>query len=77
MDKTYIDAVKLMLRIAPDVFAGNPFALKGGTAINLFVREMPRLSVDLDLVYVNRETPRQGIGVKRGRSTQSAIGRIL
>ena len=59
MDKTYIDAVKLMLRIAPDVFAGNPFALKGGTAINLFVREMPRLSVDLDLVYVNRETPRQ------------------
>jgi hypothetical protein len=48
-----------MLRIAPDVFEGTPFALKGGTAINLFVREMPRLSVDLDLVYVNRATPRQ------------------
>ncbi len=59
MDKTYIEAVKLMLRIAPDVFEGTPFALKGGTAINLFVREMPRLSVDLDLVYVNRATPRQ------------------
>jgi predicted nucleotidyltransferase component of viral defense system len=48
-----------MLRIAPDVFEATPFALKGGTAINLFVREMPRLSVDLDLVYVNRATPRQ------------------
>jgi hypothetical protein len=59
MDKAYIEAVKLMLRIAPDVFEGTPFALKGGTAINLFVREMPRLSVDLDLVYVNRATPRQ------------------
>ena len=50
MDKTYIDAVKLMLRIAPDVFDGQPLALKGGTAINLFVREMPPLSVDLDLI---------------------------
>jgi len=59
MDKTYIDAMKLMLRIAPDVFEETPFALKGGTAINLFVREMPRLSVDLDLVYVHRSTPRQ------------------
>lgn len=59
MDKAYIEAVKLMLRIAPDVFEETPFALKGGTAINLFVREMPRLSVDLDVVYVNRATARQ------------------
>ncbi len=28
------------------------FALKGGTAINLFVREIPRLSVDIDLTYL-------------------------
>jgi predicted nucleotidyltransferase component of viral defense system len=28
------------------------FALKGGTAINLFVRDMPRLSVDIDLTYL-------------------------
>jgi hypothetical protein len=28
------------------------FALKGGTAINFFVRDMPRLSVDIDLVYL-------------------------
>jgi len=32
MDKAYIEAVKLMLRIAPDVFEETTFALKGGTA---------------------------------------------
>jgi predicted nucleotidyltransferase component of viral defense system len=59
MDRAYIDTVRLMLRTCPDVFAGDLFALKGGTAINLFVREMPRLSVDLDLVYVKHATPRK------------------
>ncbi|MDM0032102.1 nucleotidyl transferase AbiEii/AbiGii toxin family protein [Variovorax sp. J22P271] len=39
-----------MTQVAPFVFADDVFALKGGTAINLFVRDMPRLSVDLDLV---------------------------
>jgi predicted nucleotidyltransferase component of viral defense system len=34
------------------------FALKGGTAINLFVRDMPRLSVDLDLVFLDHSLPR-------------------
>jgi predicted nucleotidyltransferase component of viral defense system len=34
------------------------FALKGGTAINLFIRDMPRLSVDLDLVFPNYRLPR-------------------
>ncbi|WP_245343909.1 nucleotidyl transferase AbiEii/AbiGii toxin family protein [Bradyrhizobium japonicum] len=35
------------------------FALKGGTAINLFVRDMPRLSVDLDLVFPDHTLPRE------------------
>jgi hypothetical protein len=48
-----------MLRTCPDVFAGDLLALKGGTAINLFVRDIPRLSVDLDLVYVKHSTPRK------------------
>ena len=76
MDKAYIDAVKLMLHIAPDVFEGNPFALKGGTAINLFVREMPRLSVDLDLVYVHRDTPRQTALEEISASLQSIAHRL-
>jgi len=58
MDKTYIDTVRLLLRVAPDVFAENLFALKGGTAINLFIRDMPRLSVDLDLVFTDHTLPR-------------------
>ena len=40
-----------MTRAAPAAFSGGRFALKGGTAINLFFRDMPRLSVDLDLVF--------------------------
>jgi predicted nucleotidyltransferase component of viral defense system len=51
MDKIYADTVRLLLRCATDVFKNDCFAMKGGTAINLFVRNMPRLSVDIDVVY--------------------------
>ncbi|MCH2222721.1 MAG: nucleotidyl transferase AbiEii/AbiGii toxin family protein, partial [Dechloromonas sp.] len=40
------------------VFTDGTIALKGGTAINLFVRDMPRLSVDLDLVFPDHRLPR-------------------
>jgi len=53
MTKTrYKEQVRLLLRILPHVAAEESFALKGGTAINLFVRDLPRLSVDIDLTYV-------------------------
>ncbi|CAJ8196053.1 Nucleotidyl transferase of uncharacterised function (DUF1814) [Burkholderia pseudomallei] len=58
MDKFFADTVRLLLRIAPDVFANDLFAMKGGTAINLFVQNMPRLSVDIDVVYVPPQTLR-------------------
>ena len=45
MDKTYADTVRLLLAVAPDVFANDIFAMKGGTAINLFVRDNPGKSV--------------------------------
>src|SRR6218665_2656211 len=51
MDKSYADTVRLLLAVAPEVFANEIFAMKGGTAINLFVQDMPRLSVDIDVVY--------------------------
>src|SRR5580700_10572733 len=51
MNQVYLDSARLMTRVAPLVFVDDTFALKGGTAINLFVRDMPRLSVDLDLVF--------------------------
>jgi predicted nucleotidyltransferase component of viral defense system len=59
MDKAYADTVRLLLSIAPDVFANDIFAMKGGTAINLFVRDMPRLSVDIDVVYTPLQTSRE------------------
>jgi len=58
VDKHYADTVRLLLAITPDVFANDIFALKGGTAINLFVQDMPRLSVDLDVVYLPWQVPR-------------------
>lgn len=58
MNKNYADTVRLLLTVAPDVFANDIFAMKGGTAINLFVQDMPRLSVDIDVVYLPWQTPR-------------------
>jgi predicted nucleotidyltransferase component of viral defense system len=48
----YRRQVALLVRVMPFVAAEKCFALKGGTAINLFVRDMPRLSVDIDLTYL-------------------------
>lgn len=48
----YRHQVALLLRVLPLVAEEPDFALKGGTAINLFVRDMPRLSVDIDLTYL-------------------------
>ena len=58
MDKTYVDTVRLLLESVPVIFQTPHFAMKGGTAINLFVRNMPRLSVDIDVVYTDHSTPR-------------------
>lgn len=52
MRQIYIDQVELLLRCLPHVEKQSCFALKGGTAINLFLSDMPRLSVDIDLVYL-------------------------
>lgn len=48
----YRQQVALLLEVLPLVGRESCFALKGGTAINLFVRDMPRLSVDIDLAYL-------------------------
>jgi len=53
MNKVYIDTVRLLLDIAPLVFQSKYFALKGGTALNLFVQDLPRLSVDIDVVFTD------------------------
>lgn len=48
----YRAQVELLIRSLPAVASAPDFALKGGTAINLFLRDMPRLSVDIDLTYL-------------------------
>jgi len=58
MNQTYLDTARLLTQVAPLVFTDGTFALKGGTAINLFIRDMPRLSVDLDLVFPDHSLPR-------------------
>jgi predicted nucleotidyltransferase component of viral defense system len=50
--KEYKNQVNLLLAVIPEVSKEKCFALHGGTAINLFIRNMPRLSVDIDLTYV-------------------------
>ncbi|WP_299528804.1 nucleotidyl transferase AbiEii/AbiGii toxin family protein [uncultured Lutibacter sp.] len=49
---SYKHQVSLLLQVLPEVAKESCFALHGGTAINLFIREMPRLSVDIDLTYI-------------------------
>ncbi len=46
-DSPYFRQAQLMLRVMPHVAAEECFALEGGTAIKLYVRDMPRLSVDM------------------------------
>ena len=52
VDELYRRQAALVVRTIPLVAQEPCFALKGGTAINLFVRDMPRLSVDIDLTYL-------------------------
>ncbi|MGY8526248.1 nucleotidyl transferase AbiEii/AbiGii toxin family protein [Paracidovorax citrulli] len=73
MDSAYADTVRLLLAVAPPVFTGNLLAMKGGTAINLFLRDMPRLSVDIDAVYLSREAIRDE-AIRAIRAELAAIG---
>lgn len=52
MNETYKKQVGLLIKIIPLLYRIKEFAIHGGTAINLFVRDMPRYSVDLDVTYI-------------------------
>lgn len=55
MFEAYNEKLKLLIKALPFVAEEKCFALHGGTAINLFVRDLPRLSVDIDLTYLPLE----------------------
>ncbi|WP_116812271.1 nucleotidyl transferase AbiEii/AbiGii toxin family protein [Steroidobacter cummioxidans] len=59
MNQVYLDTARLLTQVAPVVLSTDAFALKGGTAINLFIRDMPRLSVDLDLALIDHTLSRE------------------
>ena len=51
-DRRYAERVNLLVQILPVLAEEKRFALKGGTAIDLFELDMPRLSVDIDLTWL-------------------------
>ncbi len=75
----YKKQVALLLRVIPEVEKEECFALHGGTAINLFVRNMPRLSVDIDLTYLpveDRATTYENIGLSLEKIKKNIEERI-
>lgn len=75
----YKNQVALLLQVLPEVAKEKSFALHGGTAINLFVRDMPRLSVDIDLTYIpveDRVTSFKCI-IEGIKSIKTNLGKIL
>jgi CheY-like chemotaxis protein len=81
MDKGYIEVVRLLLESAPANFETPHFAMKGGTAINLFIEDLPRLSVDIDVVYTDHQATRDkvlksisgGLDATRKRLTKAGL----
>lgn len=59
MNGAYTATVRQLLDIAPVVFTTPHFAIKGGTALNLFLHNLPRLSVDIDVVFTNHSLGRE------------------
>ena len=68
---SYYQQVALLVRTLPLVAHESCFALKGGTAINLFVRDFPRLSVDIDLAYLPLERRAEALA-----NARAALARI-
>ena len=75
MDKSspFYAQVALLVRVVPLLAHYDCFALKGGTAINLFVRDLPRLSVDIDLVYLPVNTREEALADIGSRLDQMEI----
>jgi predicted nucleotidyltransferase component of viral defense system len=76
MNQVYLDSARLLTRVAPLVLVDDTFALKGGTAINLFVRDMPRLSVDLDLVFPDHTLPRDEALRRINEAIRQSVARL-
>ena len=54
-ESPFFEQANLLLDIIPLLAKEPRWALKGGTAINFFIRDLPRLSVDIDLAWLPLE----------------------
>ena len=70
-NSVYCKQVQLLIQLLPLIAKEDCFALKGGTAINLFVKELPRLSVDIDLVYLPMKARNEAL-----KDIRAALSRI-
>lgn len=73
-DNAYAQQLALLVDVLPHVAAETDFALKGGTAINLFFRDLPRLSVDIDLAWLplgEREAALRGVSTALARIAEA------
>jgi len=78
-DAQYERQTELLLNLLPGLEEHPCFALKGGTAINLFVRDMPRVSVDIDLTYLPLKPRTEALEELSGNLrafARSSLGRI-
>ena len=78
MDARYLEQSRLVVEVLPFVAQEAQFALKGGTAINLFERDLPRLSVDIDLAFLpltDRDTAIRDINAALSRICKSVGNR--
>ncbi len=72
MDDWYMTQVRLLMNSYQDIANETVFALKGGTAINLIYRDMPRLSVEIDRTYLPVADRRSSL-----KEIDNAPGRIV
>ncbi|MFC1569109.1 nucleotidyl transferase AbiEii/AbiGii toxin family protein [bacterium] len=71
-DTVYFKQAELLIRILPEIIKEKSLVLKGGTAINYFYRNLPRLSVDIDLSYLPIESREKSL-----QSISQSINRII
>lgn len=79
IDNAYARQAELLLRVLPFIDKEPVFALKGGTAINFFVMDLPRISVDIDLTYLpveERDLSLNGISDALTRISKNIEDRI-
>ncbi|ASJ97683.1 nucleotidyl transferase AbiEii/AbiGii toxin family protein [Shewanella marisflavi] len=76
MTEKYAQQVRLLLDVMPEIAKERCFSLHGGTAINLFVLNMPRLSVDIDLTYVHIQDRQKSIDAING-ALQQISARVI